>query len=134
MPPAQRRLVRDSIALLRESAAAFTLLFYGKLFELDPGCHRLFHNDLALQGRKLMDMLGSVAESLDNFESIRPRLVELGRKHAEYGVRPEQYDTLTTALLWSIGQALEGDFDAPAREAWRAVIASICAAMKSGLA
>ena len=129
----QIRLVRDSAASLGEDAEPFALLFYGKLFELDPGSRRLFHNDLALQGRKLMNMLDSIVESLDDFQPTRVKLAELGRQHAEFGVRLEQYDTLTTALLWSIGQALGSDFDVPTREAWRVAINAICGAMKSGV-
>jgi len=128
----QIRLVRDSVDSLREDAEPFALLFYGKLFELDPGSRRLFHNDLALQGRKVIDMLTSVVESLDDFQPMRVRLAELGRKHSEIGVRQEQYDTLTAALLWAIGQALGASFDVPTREAWRLAINAICAAMKAG--
>jgi len=134
MTAQQVRLVRDSIEVLREDAEPFALLFYGKLFELDPPARKLFHNDLAMQGRKVMDMLTSVVDSLDDFQPMRMRLGELGRKHAEFGVRLEQYDTLTKALLWSIGQALGPSFDAPMREAWRLAINAICGAMKSGLA
>jgi hemoglobin-like flavoprotein len=129
----QIRLVRDSVDSLREDAEPFALLFYGRLFELDPGSRRLFHNDLAAQGRKVMDMLASVVESLDAFQPMRVRLAELGRKHAEYGVRLEQYDTLTAALMWSIGQALGASFDVPTCEAWRLAINAICAAMKAGV-
>jgi hemoglobin-like flavoprotein len=130
----QVRLVRETLDALREDAEPFALLFYGKLFELDPGSRRLFHNDLAAQGRKLMDMLTSVSESLDDFQPMRARLAELGRKHAEFGVRPEQYDVLTNALLWSIGQALGAGFDVPTRDAWRLAISAICGAMKADIA
>ena len=109
-------------------------MFYGKLFELDPASRRLFHNDLVLQGRKVVDMLASVVESLDDFQPMRARLADLGRQHANFGVRPEQYDTLTAALLWSIGQALGPSFDVPTREAWRLAISAICADMKAGIA
>ena len=70
----QRLLILDSIESLREIAEPFSLLFYGKLFELDPSARRLFHIDLAVQGRKLMEMLGSVAESLNDFGPMRSRL------------------------------------------------------------
>jgi len=133
MTPAQRRLVRDSFELLREDARPLVLLFYGKLFEMDPSARRLFHNDITLQGRKLMDMLTEVVETLDNFQSMQPRLAELGRKHADYGVGIDQYETLTSALLWAIAQALEGNFDPPTREAWSLAITSICTAMKAGV-
>jgi hemoglobin-like flavoprotein len=133
MTATQRRLVRDSFELLRGDARPLMLLFYGKLFEMDPTARRLFHNDISLQGRKLMDMLTQVVNSLDNLPSLRPRLAELGRKHASYGVRPEQYETLTSALLWAIAQELEGNFDSATKEAWRLAISAICEAMKSGL-
>ena len=133
MTTTQRRLVRDSFESLREYSRELTLLFYGKLFESDPSARRLFHNDIALQGRKLMDMLAAVVESLDDFEPMRIRLGELGRKHATYGVRAEQYETLTSALLWAIAQSLEANFDAPTREAWQLAITAICAAMKAGI-
>lgn len=133
MTPAERNLVRDSMASLQEYAEPVALLFYGKLFELDPSARRLFHHDLALQGRKLMDMLTAVIECIDDLQPMNERLAELGRKHAGYGVRPEQYETVTNALLWSIGQALGPDFDIATRNAWKAAIGAVCTRMLAGV-
>ena len=130
----QRELIRLSLDRLSEEADPVTLLLYGKLFELDPSTRRLFHNDLAAQGRKLMDTLDAVASSLDRFESLRPRLVHLGRLHADYGVLPAHYDTLIAALLWAFGQALGPDFDARTREAWRLALEAVAAVMQEGAA
>ena len=130
----QRELIRLSLDRLSEEADPVTLLLYGKLFELDPSTRRLFHNDLAAQGRKLMDTLDAVASSLDRFESLRPRLVHLGRLHADYGVLPTHYDTLIAALLWAFGQALGPDFDARTREAWRLALEAVAAVMQEGAA
>ena len=127
----QRRLVRDSFESIRSMAGPVGLLFYGRLFELAPEVRPMFHNDLDLQIRKLMDMLSSVVESLDNFESIRPKLEDLGRLHAGYGVRPEQYDVLTSALLWTFSKALGADFDDPTSEAWRNALGATVEAMTS---
>ena len=129
----ERRLILDSIAAVREYSGPFTLLFYGKLFELDPTAHRLFHTDLETQGRKVMDMLTSVAESLNDFEPMRRRLAELGRQHAEYGVRTEQYEILGRAMLWSLTQVLGENFDQPTRVAWTKALVTISAAMQAGL-
>jgi hemoglobin-like flavoprotein len=130
----QRRLVKHSFDVLRDQAGPVSLLFYGKLFELDPSARRLFHNDLLLQGRKLMDTLSWVADSLDHFDSMHARLADLGRKHAGYGVRREQYDTMTTALLWALAQALGPDFDPPTRAAWTAALSAIASVMQEGAA
>jgi hemoglobin-like flavoprotein len=132
MTPEQRRLVQESFDAVRDQARPMTLLFYGRVFELDPSARRLFHNDLALQGRKLVDTLDTVTQALDRFESLRPRLIELGRLHAGFGVRVEQYDVITTALLWALAQALGPDFDAATRDAWKSVLAAITSVMKEG--
>jgi hemoglobin-like flavoprotein len=132
MTSEQCRLVRQSFDLFRDEGGPVALLFYGRLFELDPSARRLFHNDLGLQSRKLLDTLEIVTQSLDRFDAIRPRLADLGRLHAGYGVRPEQYDTIITALLWAIGQALGADFDPPTRGAWKLALQAVAVAMKDG--
>jgi nitric oxide dioxygenase len=129
MTEERSRLVRESFELLRENAVPIAMLFYGKLFELDPEARRLFHIDLTRQGQKLMDTLGIIIGSLDHFEAIQPFLAELGLRHANLGVRPEQYDTLREALLWTLSQALGLNFDAETRAAWDEAIQKINAAM-----
>jgi len=130
--PTQRRLVRESFDAMRDQTAEVSLLFYGRLFELDPSARRLFHNDLALQARKIADTLTWLAESIDRFDSMRERLGELGRQHAGYGVRTEQYTTVTGALLWAFGHALGPAFDPPTREAWSVALDQVAAAMQEG--
>jgi len=132
MTPEQRRLVRESFEVLRDQGGPVALLFYGRLFELDPSARRLFHNDLKLQGQKLVDTLETVVQSLDRFDAIRPRLADLGRLHAGYGVRLEQYDMVITALLWALGQALGTDFDPLTRDAWKQALTAVTTAMRDG--
>ena len=132
MTAPQRQLVRQTLDQLRHDAEPVTLLLYGKLFEIDPSLKHLFHNDLMAQGRKLIATLETVAASLDRMEALRPRLIELGRLHADYGVKPEHYGMVITALLWAFGQALGPDFDARARDAWRAALTEVAAVMQEG--
>jgi hemoglobin-like flavoprotein len=132
MTALQRQLVRQTLEQLRHDAEPVTLLLYGKLFEIDPSLKHLFHNDLMAQGRKLIATLETVAASLDRLDALRPRLLELGRLHADYGVKPAHYEMVITALLWAFGQALGPDFDAPARDAWRAALTEVAGVMQEG--
>jgi hemoglobin-like flavoprotein len=128
----QKRLVRESFSLIREAAVPIGLLFYGRLFDLEPSLRSLFKNDIRLQTRKLMDTLNVAVESLENFEAVRLRLTDLGRRHAEtYQVQPQHYDLLRSALLWAFSHALEGEFYPEVKEAWFATITEINEAMKS---
>jgi len=132
MTPTQRRLVRQTVGSLRDQAGPVSLLFYGRLFELDPSARRLFHNDLELNGRKVIETLNWMAESLDRFDAMTDRLAELGRQHAGYGVRPDQYESVIAALLWAIAQALGPDFDAATRDSWKLALSAVSEAMKGG--
>ena len=132
LSPVKRKLIRDSFDVIRDQLRPVALLFYGRLFELDPSARRLFHIDLAVQSRKIMDTLDSIVQSIDRLDSMRGRLAELGKQHASYGVRPEQYETVTAALLFAFSQALGPDFDQPTREAWKQALGHVCAVMKEG--
>ena len=115
-------------------AGPLSLLFYGRLFELDPSLRPMFHGDIARQGRKLMDMIGSVVQSIDQPETLIPVLHAMGQRHAAYGVIPRHYETVESALLWALGEALAPDFDSELKSAWRTVIGMVGAGMKNGAA
>jgi len=132
IPNASR--IRESYELVRESPTAIAMLFYGRLFNLEPSLRNLFKNDLRVQAAKLMDTLEQVVNCIDHLDQMRPQLGELGRVHVTYGVQPEHYQTVTAALLWALGQALEADFDAECRAAWSQALQEICREMLAGAA
>ena len=134
MTAKQKQLIRESFPDIREMAGPVSLLFYGRLFALDPTLRPMFRQDIELQGRKLMDMLTTVVDNLDHFEGLAPTLRALGQKHAGYGVRPEHYQTLAQALMWALGQALDRQFDPELRTAWIAIIEAVSEGMKNGAA
>jgi nitric oxide dioxygenase len=118
MTPEQVQLVKSSfarIAPIKDQAAA---LFYRRLFELDPDLRPLFGGDMAAQGAKLMAALGGAIASLDQMASVLPSVRKLGRRHADYGVRPEHYATVGEALMWTLEQGLGADFTPATRRAW----------------
>ena len=118
MTPEQIVLVQDTwakVVPIRETAAD---LFYGKLFELDPALRPLFKGDIREQGSKLMTMITVAVKGLDDLPSLVPAVKNLGRRHADYGVRPEHYATVATALLWTLEKGLGDAFTPPVKAAW----------------
>jgi hemoglobin-like flavoprotein len=129
-----QRLVRESFAQITELAGPIAMLFYGRLFDLDPKLRPMFKQDIGLQGVKLMEMLRVVTQNLEHFEELIPQLKALGQRHAGYGVRLEHYEEVEAALMWAIGKALDRDFYPEMKAAWMAVIGSLSAVMKEGAA
>ena len=118
MTPEQITLIQDSfskVVPIREEAAR---MFYARLFELDPSLHSLFHGDMTEQGRKLMTALSLVVQGLKNLESLSPMVRELGARHARYGAESRHYETVATALLWTLEQGLGDAFTDDTRQAW----------------
>src|SRR5436853_7044498 len=97
----------EKVALISDVAAE---LFYKRLFELDPGLEKLFKNDMKEQGRKLMKMIGMAVIGLDTPDALIPIVRDLGRRHLDYGVCNKDYETVGTALLWTLEKGLGSDF------------------------
>ncbi len=129
----QVALVKESFEQVRHVAIPVTLLFYGRLFDLDPGLRPLFKIDIREQSNKLAAMLATVIDSLESLDELRPRLQELGRRHVTYGVQREHYETLTSALLWALGQALQSEFSPDVRAAWAEVLHQVNREMLRGV-
>src|SRR5215469_7781750 len=122
MTAEQKRLIRESFQSIGDSLGPISLLFYARLFEQDPSLRRLFVQDIAIQGRKLMSTLTTVVDNLDHMEQLSVALRAMGQRHAGYGVRPEHYQLVKGALLWTLGQVMDTDFYPEVKAAWSEVI------------
>ena len=127
----QIRLVRTSFAKLHPVLNEAAVLFYARLFELDPDIRPLFRIDIQEQGQKLMQMLGVAVDSLDRLDELIPELKALGERHVQYGVKDAHYDTVGTALLWTLEKALKEEYTPDMDQAWTAVYTLIANSMKS---
>ena len=123
-------LVQRSFAQVRPAAAGAADLFYRRLFELDPDLRRLFTSDIGEQGARLMAMIGLAEDGLDDLDALTPAVQDLGVRHRGYGVRPEHYDTVGEALLWTLGQGLGDAFTPDVRAAWAEVYGLLAGVMK----
>jgi hemoglobin-like flavoprotein len=116
----QIRLVQESFEKVVPIADAAAALFYGRLFDLDPALESLFKGDMVEQGRKLMQMIGVAVKSLDRLEQVLPAVCALGARHAGYGVRARDYDTVGRALIWTLKKGLGDGFTPEVEAAWAA--------------
>lgn len=130
----QIRLVQESFEKVVPIADAAAGLFYARLFDLDPELEPLFKGDMVEQGRKLMQMIGVAVRSLDRLEQVLPAVRALGARHAGYGVRERDYDTVGGALLWTLKRGLGDDFTPEAEAAWAEVYGALAGEMKAAQA
>lgn len=132
MTPRQVHLVRTSFAELSRHQHVAALVFYQKLFELDPALRPLFKNDIEEQSRKLIAMLGVLISMLDRPHGLELELRAMGARHAGYGVRDEHYPTVGAALLGMLAATLDRGFMPEVRTAWTVLYGMVQTFMKAG--
>ena len=130
----QINLVQASFAKVAPISDKAAELFYNRLFEVAPELRKLFRGDMKAQGQKLMSMIAAAVKGLDNVPRLVPLLQELGRRHAAYGVREQDYVTVGQALIWTLETGLGSAFTAEVKEAWLAVYTLIADTMKAAAA
>ena len=130
MTPREIALVQSSWKQVQPIAAQAAAMFYGRLFLLDPSVRPLFRGDLREQGTKLMSMISVAVNALARIETLVPALQALGRRHAGYGVEDRHYDTVESALVWTLGQGLGEAFSAETEQAWRSACGVLASTMK----
>jgi len=128
----QIELIQETFSMVAGQAAAVAQLFYQRLFELDPALRPMFPPSLELQGEKLMTMLATAVNSLQRPQSLEPVLEGLGRRHAGYGVRDRDYETVGAALLWTLNQGLGRHFTPVVEQAWATLYGFIAGTMQKG--
>jgi hemoglobin-like flavoprotein len=134
MTPNQITLVQTTWAKVVPIAPTAATLFYGKLFELDPALRPLFKSSIEAQGEKLMMMIGTAVGGLDNLGALVPAVEGLGRRHSGYGVEDKDYETVGTALLWTLEQGLGAAFTPEVKQAWTETYVTLSGVMKSAAA
>jgi hemoglobin-like flavoprotein len=129
--PAQKSLVQNSFVDIATIADDAAVLFYQRLFELDPSLRHMFRGDMAEQRKKLMQMITAAVKGLDRLEQLVPVVQDLGRRHAGYGVEERHYETVGEALLWTLEMGLGRAFTPEVRDAWAAVYTLLATTMKN---
>ena len=129
MTPQQVNQVQTSFIKIVPIADRAAALFYGRLFEMAPETRALFCDDMGRQGRKLIAALATVVSSLSDFDAIVRIARELAKRHVAYGVQPEHYALVRSALLWTLEQGLGDEFTPALRAAWAAAYCALSEVM-----
>jgi len=128
MTPNQIELVQSSFAKVEPISDQAAAIFYARLFELAPDVRALFKGDMTEQGRKLMNMLGSVTRQLGNLDTlaVAQRLAE---RHVGYGAEPAHYAVVGAALIDTLDKGLGAEFTPDVRAAWETAYGTLSGVM-----
>ncbi|MCU7797208.1 MAG: hemin receptor [Candidatus Thiodiazotropha sp. (ex Myrtea spinifera)] len=132
MSPKEINYVKESWAKVVPISDKAAALFYSRLFEVYPEVKPYFKGDMEVQGNKLMAMIGMAVDSLDNLEPLIGTIQDSGKRHAQYGVKDEDYDKVADALIWTLEQGLGDAFTDEVKGAWVNTYTALASVMKAG--
>jgi hemoglobin-like flavoprotein len=108
-----------SFELVKGSGEEFTAQFYATLFSDYPMVKSLFDNThMEEQGKKLFASLVLVVDALRKPEVLEIAVKGLGTRHVKYGVLPEHYPMVGSALLKTFEALLGTDWTVDVKQAW----------------
>ncbi len=115
------QLVQDSWKKVIPIADQAMVIFYDKLFEINPEAKSLFPTDASAMGgqrNKLRDMLVAAVNGLSKLDQLVPVLQNLGKRHVSYGVEASHYNDVGAALIGTLEAGLGDEFTPEIKEAW----------------
>jgi nitric oxide dioxygenase len=131
MDDTQITLIQGSFAKVVPIKDAAAEIFYADLFDTAPEVKPYFANaDMKDQGSKLMATLGVVVNGLRDLDKIVPVAQQLAIKHVDYGVKPQDYDSVGASLLRTLEKGLGDDFTPEVKEAWTVAYTTLAGVMK----
>jgi len=125
----ERELIRTSFRAVSWASQSAADRFYAILFEEAPQTRELFVNDLEQQGAQLMSKLSLIVSEIQDIEGLLPVLEDLALRHVAYGVKPEHYPLVGSALLRMLEEFLGEDFTPEIRNAWTKAYSELSALM-----
>lgn len=111
-------LLRNSFMRLLPLSEEVSEKVYTRLFADHPSLRKLFPSDLYSQQEKLVSMLASAVDALDDPAVFEETCRDLGKRHIDYGAKAEHYPVVGSLLLEELGAALNPPISALELELW----------------
>lgn len=126
-------LLRSSFDLVATVAPDLTERFYANLFARYPQLRPMFSSNIKSQADMLTRALVAVLDHLEDAPWLTQTLGGMGKKHMTYGVTPEHFDMVGTALLETLAQVAGDAWTAELAQAWTDAYGAIAGLMMAGM-
>jgi len=129
--PEAARLIRVSWHQISTRRELTAVMFYGRLFELEPGLREMFHDtDFHRQRTKFIATLDLLVRFADQPDDLIREAAQLGRQHATRNLSSRNYEVAGEALLWTLDRSLGLDFTPATRAAWTELYSLVASVMR----
>jgi hemoglobin-like flavoprotein len=129
----QGELLESSFQAVVLHGEAFVTAFYERLFTRFPETRTLFATtDMSELRKKLQQTLALIVQHLQHPEELDSMLRELGKRHVTYGIQPEHYPLVGTALMETFEDFLGKHWTQEHHDAWVKAYETVSSLMLQG--
>jgi hemoglobin-like flavoprotein len=132
MTEQQISLIEKSWDYVVKNVEEAGMVFYGKLFELNPEVRAMFPTEIRPQAGKLIAMISFVVSKIRNLDEVIEDVKQLGKRHNNYKVEDHHYGVVAQALLITLETALGNQWNDEVKEAWVQCYTILSGVMKEG--
>ena len=122
------QLIQSSFERIEQAELDYGDIFYETLFRDTPSAQALFNGDMDLQKRKLKTTIALVIKGLNRFSELQQAIYDLGKRHVDYGVHPEDFPDVADALIKTIETVLD-EFTIEEENAWKEALGIVASEM-----
>lgn len=127
------KLLEDTFAMLAPQGEKLVARFYEELFKRYPEVQSLFSGTTPKkQQAKLLAALQLVVSNLRNQDVLVNALTEMGKRHQDYGVKPEQYKIVALTLLDVMAEFAGEAWTDTVSQTWSAALDLVANTMVNG--
>lgn len=113
--------IRFSWGFMLEDGGSKMMQFYEILFDRVPEARALF-SDIPAQAQKLSKTVGYVVSNIDNIESIKPAIEDLGRIHQRLNIERSYYPHVREALIETVKITMGDEYREHIGQSWRTAL------------
>ena len=121
--------LENSFGLLAPRAEELAERFYGLMFRTHPEVRSLFPEDMTDQKKKIVASLVLVVQNLRKPENLREPLLEMGRRHIGYQVKPEHYPVVRDVLVETMSEMAGEHWSEQLTIDWRGALDFVASVM-----
>jgi hemoglobin-like flavoprotein len=129
----EKAIIKLSFTQLINQKVNIAECFYNNLFEMQPLIKPLFKTDRKVIEKHFYDLISLAVNKIDNFEELKPILLELGKRHKEYRAKMYHFEVVKAAFILSIQYELKHECNETMTIAWSTYIDNISQVMIEGL-
>lgn len=124
--------IRTSYEVVRPQADELAGTFVTTLLLHVPQIRPLFPDDEYEQRSYLREALELMVVRADDLETIRGSLYEMGRRHVEQGVTPDQYPSMCDVMIASLRSVATNLWSDELEDAWTTLLHTVAGIMLEG--